>query len=260
MTWQERQAQLDAERAAWPERYPVVAELMQQGFFPDAYGLGSDKPVHPGELMAPPTRFYYPAAGFVHPDHVDRHRGAGSLLMIFLFTCDRPVDELATLPMWKAGVGGHFAPHHFGLSHPSKLGTLREMAAWVIAYGAWLRRHFIIPDWSHDHDGNPGFRPAIMPLEVWRELATVDLGIPKPEPKPGDQLGLFAAPDDYLRDSPLWQLQQEITRKLELYRGDMIMAQGRSDGLWTEHYVMPLIERANQVRLQTVPAFEAVLA
>lgn len=87
--WVERDRRAREERASWPRLYPVVAELMELGFVPDAYGntvgVREGEPIpDDAPIMLPPTKFAFPPGGIKYPHHAGGP-AAGAAWLVWAF-------------------------------------------------------------------------------------------------------------------------------------------------------------------------------
>ena len=250
----------EAERAAWPDRYPVVKRMMALGFEPWAYGNIDDfekrdllDPDYP--MSRPPTQFGYGAGGWLYPDH-SQGAAHGAIFSIYSHerveyegpgNLDGGPEQPACPPHvrreWRAGKLGYGA---------TKL-ALDQAARLLIAQAAHHRQHYIVPEWvSAPHR----FRklPELTAAE-WRELAA----LPKPGEPPAQpaaaQMALFAVEPVEANDR--WSQQ---ARELSG------VAAGHSDDERIAHDfigINDLVQYANDARapkVPPVPTLDEVLA
>lgn len=177
--WQQRQAQIAAERAAWPEQYATVREALALGFLPHAYywAEGPDNPEH--RAQRPPTKFGYPPGGLAYPAHAGGP-SHGARFQVWSHQHDTP-DALRDRPVWEAGDPSFFL--HSGHYRTRARLTLAEAFRYCIACGDHARQHFIVPEWTADND-------LVLPAGHWRELLALQDGSCADAPR---QLDLFGA-------------------------------------------------------------------
>lgn len=260
-----RHEKAEAEGAAWPDRYPVVARMLALGFAPWAYGntdwISRDTTIEeqldPNRIMyRPPTQFGYAAGGLLYPDHAQgpAHGAIFSIYSHARVEYDGPgnLDDVAKQPVWQLYDRREWQARWMGYAE-SHL-TLDQAARLLIARAAHHRQHYLVIEWVK---APHRFRrlPELTVAE-WRELATVEADPPKESAQPAtQQQGLFGVEP---KARPLLTGQREIAAMIAGHADDERIASPDLVGLQLE-YLMRQANKARHPNVPPVPTLDEVM-
>jgi hypothetical protein len=152
----------------WIERFPIVRQTFDRGFYPWAYGPWGEK--------VNPTKFYWPQGGMEHPHHVSPTQGCR--FVVYSQWNEIPLAKLQWLEKWNVSSGLYFRACH-GLTLEDALTKCLEMASEHV-------QTFVEPVWVFEDDRWPS-----LPRDQWLEVADSVRQLARPQPA---QLNLFETP------------------------------------------------------------------